>query len=160
MNEFQTLDQCSAFPFENYMYQLKKFCSLGRNVFTQIVKRLSEMVSLMSVAHSQTKPFSSFFKHPNNAFMLRKFNCCVVVSADSANNSDDRDQQEVKCRIFRRSRPLFTITCSSFFVGICVVKSRDTVIKVIKRSELLHQTIKIESDRANESIFMAVLPKF
>ena len=39
---FGCLDQCSTFPFENYLQQLKRLVRSQHNPLSQMVKRLSE----------------------------------------------------------------------------------------------------------------------
>lgn len=39
---FEGLNKCSAFPFENHLYQIKKLVHSGKNPLVQIVKRLGE----------------------------------------------------------------------------------------------------------------------
>lgn len=41
-NRFGTLDNYSAFPFESFMFQLKKLVRSGCNAFQQVIKRLME----------------------------------------------------------------------------------------------------------------------
>ncbi|CAM4573670.1 unnamed protein product [Leuciscus chuanchicus] len=63
---YGSLDDYSAFPFENYLGKLKRLVRSGKQPLTQVVKRLEEMSkSPLSVEACEPK-----FKRPNNAFIL------------------------------------------------------------------------------------------
>ena len=61
------LDQFSAFPFENYLHQLK---------LVQIVKRLNEMMTIQNT--NKRKEGNLATRRPNNSYILDN-SCCEVT---------------------------------------------------------------------------------
>lgn len=82
VENYGSLDACSAFPFENYMQQLKRLVCSGKNPLAQIVKRLSEASALHCICPSAKVGI----KKPNNAFILSESSCSEVV--DQAGHND------------------------------------------------------------------------
>ena len=95
-----SMDQISAFPFENYMQHLKKMVRSGKRPLSQIVRRIHEMENnCLLKSKSKPKPHITA-KQPNNAFVLADSSCCEVVREDS-------DSETVLCRVYAPSKPLF-----------------------------------------------------
>ena len=70
--QFKSLDQCSAFPFENYMQQLKKLVRSGKSPLAQIVKRLDKInkCTIKTTTKNSIKKVST--KNPDNMFLVKK----------------------------------------------------------------------------------------
>lgn len=71
---YGSLDNCSAFCFENYLQCLKRLARRGKNPLVQIVKRLDEKSSHLGgaeVTKSRLRPL-------NQWFMLGPDSCCNV----------------------------------------------------------------------------------
>ncbi|XP_073672075.1 uncharacterized protein [Paramisgurnus dabryanus] len=68
-NLYGSLDECSAFSFENYLHQLKRLVRSGRNPLSQIVRRLREADKLSKILREPNKTVE--IKKPNNVFTLK-----------------------------------------------------------------------------------------
>ena len=75
--EHGCLDNVSAFPFENYLQQVKKMVRSGKSPLVQIVKRLSELDAVENT--KQLKKVTRSAKPPNNAYISNNMMCCEVV---------------------------------------------------------------------------------
>ena len=61
-------NNCSTFPFENYLHYLKRLVRSGRTPLVQIMKRLGELDNFKSMFKDIAQEIST--KRPNNAYML------------------------------------------------------------------------------------------
>jgi hypothetical protein len=91
------LDNCSAFPFENYMQKLKRLVRSGRNPLAQIVKRVEELHFQSSENNGNSKKIS--IKRPNNAFILNGL-CCEV---EDQHGFDNYGCNQYLCRLYHHS---------------------------------------------------------
>lgn len=106
------LDECSAFPFENYLHQLKKLIRSGRHPRSQIVKRLNEIDKHKEELKRQPKAVFKTQK-PNNAYVLSDVQCCEIISVMGENGDKERI---VHCRIYEKLEPIFMHPCDSRIV--------------------------------------------
>ena len=67
---FGCLDNCSGFPYENYLQQVKKLVTSARNPLVQIAKRLSELKLKTSGSLLKSTSVTVSKKMKNNAFIL------------------------------------------------------------------------------------------
>ena len=111
---FGALDNCSAFPFENYLQQLKKLVRSGRNPLIQIVKRLQERENFSSDYKKKTR--LTLTKAPDNAFIVNKDTCCEVIAV----SSDDEENRMLLCRLYEKTEPFFLHPCDSHVIGVHV----------------------------------------
>ena len=152
---YGSLDQCSAFPFENYLQKLKRYVRSGKNPIAQITKRLSESVACEEKTVSNSASISS--KHPNNAYVCDGTSCCVVV-----NDHPETNQHGSKmhlCRVYNHSEPMFSAPCDSRIIGVHKVSGRNVRMKLVPATTLTKQAIVIELDD-NFLLFMAILHVF
>lgn len=75
IKDFGPLDSSSAFPFENYLQQLKKMIHKGDKPLQQIVKRFSEIAASSSSLSPETADFPQFSDpHFNGPILSRSYN--------------------------------------------------------------------------------------
>lgn len=140
---FGCLDACSAFPFESYLGKLKRLIRSGNQPLKQVANRLSELEQ----SHGITYPTASQnLKKRNRAFIIPGNKCCEAI---------ERKNNDIVCRVFEKTEPLFTEPCDSRIIASFRVKKRDSIIKLVPECDLVHQAILIEERQSN--IFMAVL---
>ncbi|KAL1251753.1 hypothetical protein QQF64_019549 [Cirrhinus molitorella] len=104
------LDECSAFPFENYMQKLKRMVRSGKSPLVQVVKRIRENqdgTTLQSIQRGNA--ISS--KQPDNCIILEDGKCCEVI---------DKTENDYLCRVFLQPSPLFMEPCESSIIGAYV----------------------------------------
>lgn len=158
--KFGCLDNCSAFPFENYLQRMKKMVRSGKNPIVQIVKRLSELKTenIIKQAHAFSR------KTKNNCFILENSLCCEVLCPVSCMH--ERGEEELclqkckerlfKCRIYEKSESLFNKPCDSRIIETYLVHARDAVIKHIPKSRLKTKAVMVDMSKKS-FCFMAVL---
>jgi len=159
VDRFGSLDNCSAFMFENYLQQLKRMVRSGRKPLTQLVKRLSEMPPSEVVGHQATNDLLISAKAPNNAYILHNCKCCEVLSCSDNVSGDEASHQLpdlFTCRVYEHVQPLFTTPCDSRIMETFVVSSTDASIVELERSKFRAQAIMVEVKKS-QYCFMAVL---
>ncbi len=150
VEEYGSLDECSAFPFENYMQKLKRLVRSGRNLLSQIAKRLSESTSAIPPCVEDAVSV----KAPNNAFILGDTSCCEVVN--KACYPDEEGNDNYMCQVYERSEALFMSPCDSHIIGVRKASQRWTTMKVLPLHCLKRKVMKIYLG-PNKILFMAIL---
>ena len=133
------LDNCSAFPFENYLQSLKKLVRNGNNPLVQLVKRLSEIQNSTPGVTASCKISG---KRPNNCFVLDDGSCCESIE-------DKRDVETdtmVTCRVYERLTAHSKYPCDSRILGIYKGSTRFSRIKTLPAGQLTKKAILIEGD--------------
>jgi len=121
---FGSLDYCAAWPFENYMQQLKRKVRSAKNPVVQIVKRVREQAAT-TIKSANIKIHS---RRPNNAFKTSTGKYCEVIKVNS------RSANTYLCRVYHSyaSEPLFTKPCDSeAIMGLCKFKKSDCCLKIV-----------------------------
>ena len=150
-----SLDNCSAFQFENHLQKLKKFVRSGKSPLVQITKRIEEAEIITPVQPSAIDSITE--TKPNNGYILANSSCCEVVS-----NSNQRDQEGEElflCRLYKKTQPVFSSPCDSRLIGAYVVKDRNARMKLIARKLLSKKAVMIEQGQG-KLIFLAILHEF
>ncbi|KAG1649836.1 hypothetical protein GQR58_028608 [Nymphon striatum] len=150
---FGCLDSCSAFPFENYMQQLKKMIRSTKKPIVQIERRLTERQQAHTAHHVSSSAKMSF-KKPNNAYVLNDTSCCEVTAP--FNQDSENAEKMYLCRVYEQAQPLFMEPCDSNLIGALTVRRRNSCMKVLPISDLSTKAIQIESSN-RKSIFLAIL---
>lgn len=150
-----SLDQCSGFPFENYLQKLKRYVRSGKNPIAQIAKRLSESVGCEEKQLTNSASISS--KHPNNGYIYDGVSCCVVVNDHP--ETDEHGSKMFLCRVYDHSEPMFLVPCDSRIIGVHKVCGRNAHMKLVSVGVLTKQAIVIELED-NFFLFMAILHEF
>lgn len=154
--EYGSLDRFSAFPFENYLQQLKKLVRSGKNPLAQIIRRLGEHAD-QDVKHEGQHANKVSSKKPSNAFITDNSLCCEVISVS---NEERGERAQYMCRVYNQCEPFFMEPCDSRLVGVYSVVNRNTRIQFFSRHSLKTNAIMIDQDDDNKSIFMAILHEF
>ena len=145
------LDECSAFPFENYMQQIKKMVRSARNPVAQIVNRHQESVRNSDLPTTQYRNMS--FKSPNNAYVLANNSVGEVIGVP-----ENVKEQLYTCRVYCNVVPLFTTPCDSSFLGALSAQRQNSYIKYVSLKDLKNEAVMIQYPR--KMVFLAVLHDF
>lgn len=148
---YGSLDNCSAFCFENYMQTLKRLVRSGRNPLAQIVKRLSEMEAYSQPRKTPLSKVSN--RHPNNAFVCSDSSCCEVVCEQekSANG-----ETLYLCRVYDDTEAVFDNPCDSRTIGVYEAHRMNAHMRVLSSKEFSQKAILVQGE-GHSMTFLAVL---
>lgn len=137
---YGSLDNCSAFCFENYLYKMKRKVRSGFKPLTQLVNRLHEDDEVQKDKTINSVCVDKISTHmPNNAYILSATSCCEVIDYVGDGNM-------YKCRIYEKGLPYFNYPCDSRLVGTMVVNRRNSKIGTISATKLKKRGIFIYED--------------
>ncbi|XP_062707914.1 uncharacterized protein LOC134288141 [Aedes albopictus] len=85
VNRFGSLNTISAYPFESYLFQIKKLLRQGNNCLEQVINRMLEK---QSVKKNNTNPFSKFVPNlvTRNGIVECEVQAGVFISNTSRNS--------------------------------------------------------------------------
>ena len=152
VEEYGSLDACSAFPFENYMQRLKRLVRSGNNPIVQIPKRLSELCP--EISNVSDIAMDIRLSEPDNAFIMSDASCCEAV--DKVDNVDENGGRAYLCRVYEKLEALFVTPCDSRLVGIYKANHRSTTMKLLSAQLLKRKVIKVDLG-PGKIVFMAIL---
>ena len=121
-----SLNDISAFPFENYLQTLKKYVRNSSNPVSQISKRLVEFDK------SKTKSGPGGSSHVKHFISTKKRDCCFLLfNNDFAFVKEIRCDGTFVCDIIRQDdlENFFVKPCKSKTLNICFVKKLDHLTK-------------------------------
>ncbi|MGH0131323.1 UNVERIFIED_CONTAM: hypothetical protein FKN15_045547 [Acipenser sinensis] len=156
-NKYGSLDNCSSFPFENYLQQLKCLVRSGKNPLAQIVKRLGELESFQTIEPQHVQKIQ--IKRPNNAYVHNDTVCCEVTAITHEKDDDDNTKM-LLCRVFERVEPYFTQLCDSRIIGCYKAHLRDANMKICSAKSIIRRAMMIEKDHESQVVFFAILHEF
>ena len=146
---FNGLDNCSGFPFENYLQRLKNLVRSGNLPLAQVVKRLSEEdLHMPEFEIPATEKFIISTKHPDNAYIVRN-NCVQVIKPNDLQNN------EYVCKEFRNNDSMLVHPCDSKLIGVFKAKVNSFGFRIIKKSSLQCKAMCITA--GNEIAFLSIL---
>ena len=155
VDEFGSLDNSSAFVFENYTQHLKRFIRNGRNPVVQIANRLGEEDAVITTTTSYpipvTEPYSLEVygcKSPDNYCVLLDGRCCQIVSIGL---------QEATCMVFTDSEPLYLHPCDSRQIGVHRVLLSNGSLKSMPASTLAYKALCFPDSCHGQLVFMQLL---
>lgn len=132
---YGSLDYCSAFPFENHLYQLKRKIQPGRNPLVQAYNRLCEAECGPSLERHRKRSKVSC-KQPNNHYITTNQRCVSVLAV--YNNG------RIDCDVYPRSVALFDDPIDSRHIGIYRVPANVVpVLRELAITDLAQKAIKI-----------------
>ena len=153
VQEYGSLDNFSAFPFENFNHKLKKMVRSGKQPLTQIVKRISEFDHFDSIQGS--KKGIVYVKQPNNAYIVSGSSCCEVVSI--TNEKDDEGSHLLMCRVYRHAQAMFMEPCDSRIIGAYKVTIRHAHMELLPERVLERKAMMIPKAGDAEAFCIAIL---
>ena len=123
---FGSLDACSAFPFENHLYKMKKMIRGGKQPLVQLYNRLGELdVSPLSLQLQKKSKITS--KPPNNHYVVAGNRCISVRAVEG---------EDVICQSFGVGRPAFNRPINSTQLGIFKTGDEPVAITRLSVSDL------------------------
>lgn len=133
--KFGSLDNCSAFAFENKMQMLKKMTRSGKRPIVQVAKRIAERDSACNTTQSTPAATTFATKSPNNAFILPNGSCVEVIKRC--------ENQSYKAHQYKHCAPLFTNPCDSSLLSFYKT-SFNFVVRYLHERDLCHKAILIK----------------
>jgi len=125
--KFGSLENVSAYPFENYMQFLKRRTRAKRNELPQVIRRVYEhQINYNFSTESQKKVDSLALDKANSAVLLNNGEVAVLSRIESTNES-------LICRKFLRKVDFFTYPCSSSQFGIYKVFGLSPEFKISRK---------------------------
>ena len=109
---FGSLDACSAWMFEDYLFQVKRMVRSGFRPLEQVVCRLAERNN--GVWLRKVKKNGIMYNPPDNAFVLDDGRCCQVMQP--VPKCSRAETKEVQCAVYDVC-DLYTTPCRSSLLG-------------------------------------------
>jgi len=130
--QFGTLENISAFCFENYLQVLKKLVRTSNAPLIQISKRLLELGQMKPQEMTMPKKVVKT-TYPNNCYKLGNGKFCMVYSVNG---------ESISCEVFNNPSHLYLYPCDSRILGIYQVDKRRHHQKITNIS-MLHEKVVI-----------------
>lgn len=120
-----SLNDISAFPFENYLQVLKKLVRNAKNPISQVAKRLSEQ----DTTESHKKKMAN--KSWHFVSVKKRNGCFLLHNEDFAFVKEKRDDGHLLCDIISQKNleSFFTVPCDSKLINIVFVRNLERVRK-------------------------------
>jgi hypothetical protein len=133
-----SLNEISAFPFENHLRSIKRLVRNAKNPISQVTKRMSEFDNFES--RQVKKLAGSKFR---SISCKKKDSCFLLFNEDFAFVKEKRDDGKLVCDIVRQrdTRNFFDKPCESKFVNIVYVKSRPRSARRLLEKKDLHRKV-------------------
>ena len=132
---YGSLQNCSAYPFENYMQRLKRLVRSTQNPIVQVANRLSELKAvrgLNSNSHHDQKRIKD--TQPDNCYKLQSNRYCLVH--DVRGGSDT-----ALCEVFHHTIPLYMKPCDSRILGIQCISMRHREMEWLPLGDLQQKAL-------------------
>ncbi|KAK3868236.1 hypothetical protein Pcinc_026365 [Petrolisthes cinctipes] len=153
---FGSLDACAAFPFENYLYRIKKMVRSGKNPLSQVVKRIHELENDPGKMNpSKFKGTIIYTNRPDNVFFLEDSSCCEVVAL--THQRDDDGNQKILCRVYNRIESDFSEPCDSRIIGVYRINTTSSCMKFLTKGNLQTKAMMVDSRGRRRATALAIL---
>jgi len=137
-----SLDQISSFPFENFLYTLKRLLRSPSNPIAQVVKRVNEFESvnspLVNSSRMLKKPVKLSANCRDSVVMLKTGKFAEIV---------DKQEGRILLEVYKRSQmqPFFNEPCSSDLLNIFYVGRRvgNTTVMEICEDDVCQKALKL-----------------
>lgn len=157
---FGPLDNIAAFPYENYLGELKRLVRKPDRPLQQVVKRLSEM--LPKESHQSNGDLSSSSKAIKKVhfsdFVLspKQGDNCIKIDTDIAIIKDIIKQNEsvhIVCQRFQKTESFYTYPCDSSALGCYRVSVLQEKTEIVPLSSVKHKYVLLPE---NDNGFFAI----
>ena len=153
---FGSLDVCAAFPFENYMYNIKKMVRSGKNPLSQVVKRIHELENGPGKMNpAKFKGTIIYTNRPDNAFFLEDSSCCEVVALTHQRDNDGN--QKILCRVYNGTESDFSEPCDSRIIGVYRINTTSSCMKFLTKEDLKTKAMMVDSRGGRHAKALAIL---
>ena len=129
---YGSLDQCTAYPFENNMAKIKRIVRGPTKPLVQVARRLAEMNN--TAITPQAKNYTSEKPKVNDCYQLKNGKYCTI---DAVQISEGR----ALCQVYARSSSYFSKPFDSRKVGVVKVNKNDIDMQYCDFSELAGKAI-------------------
>ena len=136
-----SLDDISAFPFENFLQTLKRLVRSPSNPIAQVAKRIHEFESV-GMPLTGTSPAQKQSKLAAN-----NRDCVVLLKSGKFAEIVDNKDDVLTCAVYRKAclRPFFTEPCSSDIFNIVFVErlSGSTYITDVMETDIERKAMRL-----------------
>jgi len=148
------LDNCSTFPFENYMKNLKRMLRKHDKPLQQVVKRYEEQCPSNTNDNNITKNKLYLTSKKPDCYVLTKEG--DVVQIDSIIKSNENNLEAITGRIYLIKDDLFKTPLQSSKIDIFLVKNLSENAREWKISDIKNKLLFFESEN-HKYITMSIL---
>ena len=127
-----SLQECTAYKFEDNMTQIKRCIRGTGDPITQIANRLAEKCLMKEITSDATKDVKKI-----------KLNMCYKLQSDKFAIVREVRTNDVICEIFNHTEPLYTTPCDSRIIGVYKGLKENTVMKVVKYTDISSRCIAV-----------------
>jgi len=134
-----SIEDCSAFPYENYMQKLKKMVRHGHKSIQQVARHLEELKIHDRPSKTDAKQTEVVVRTnpPNNCFSLTDERFCLAKEVL-------KESKRVWCDIFTDSTDLFDDPCKLRLVGTHKVIRANVQSVVNSVATCLYSLVRVE----------------
>lgn len=140
-----SLDNFSAFQFENKLQDIKRLVRSGRNPLIQVANRLEE-----NTKHRLRQMQRPTIKGKNNVFIHTDAECCEVISVSGEN------KRTALCRVYTNMQPYMMTPCDSRVYGTFRANVRTSEMRLVDESTLERRAFMAEEAHGSK-VVVAIL---
>lgn len=157
--KYGPLDNCSTFPFENYMKYLKRMLRKHDKPLQQVIKRYEEQCNSMKNNNQKNKDVLNLIEKKPNCYALTKQGEVIKIDSiiKSKENHPDTDDNIIG-RIFLVKYDFFEIPLKSSKIDIYVVENLSENSKQWTRSDIKNKLLLIQVE--NKQVVIPILHTF
>jgi len=148
-DEFGSLENISAFPFENYMQELKRMVRSNSNSLVQVIRRVHESESLLGPLKCSQKICKDNCKISNkvgnNCVLLKDSRVGIVEAIDER-------QKTVSVRLFTQKHAFFDLPLDSSLLNIFQVSKLSQFPVSLKHSEIIVKCVLLPLENPTYSV--------
>lgn len=143
--QYGSLNECSAFPFENYMQVFKKLIRQRRAPLVELVRRLKERENISDDKPSPS-PLAIDIRSPNNVYLTKAGEIVEIQRLRYIAGEGGQLERAFLCRKYVGVEDLYTKPCPSSLVGVYLVDPHKTCLSVVTQKNLGAKCFKITTN--------------